>query len=871
MPAELGRGVVVDAGDPVPAPWSGAPEIVVDGAAAVDDLHRAWARRTPVVVRLAVDPATFREPSGDRAEPWTLRPDHDVAGDRLHFLVWANTYDARGGKEPVWWWGRKAARLGATEVAEPTGDIALDDGTRLWVDGGPRGPLPVPHVHRETVDLGLLRPAPAPVAPSPAIPLAPDQLAAVAHGSGPARVIAPAGSGKTRVLTERLRHLLGDRGWERETVLAVAYNRKAREELAERCAAFGPRVVTLNALGWELLGRPPVLDERDVRRIVEGLAPRMQRRANTDPYGPYLEALAAVRLGLRDPEEVEGSRDDVPGFAALFGPYRAELRRRGVVDFDEQVYAAVERLLADGPFRQAQQARHRHLLVDELQDLTPCHVLLIRLLASPGLDVFGVGDDDQVIYGHAGADPSFLIDFDRYFPAAASHPLEVNYRCPDVVVGAARHLLSYNDRRVPKEIRPGPDAATGADRLRIRRHRSQEGGSAVLATVQAWLDDGADPATVAVLSRVNSLLLAPHVVLAQAGVPVDSAADPSILERTGVRAALAYLRIAAAPRAFSPDDVIEVLRRPSRGLPTWISKWFRGRSMSVGDVRAVAARLDDVKVAAKVESLADDLDLVAAAADRSGTARDVLTVVKEQVGLGSAMGLLDATGPAGSGSHLDDLEALLQVADLHPDPGGFEPWLRSVFRREAVPGGVTVSTVHRVKGMEWDRVAIFGVADGIVPHRLADDIEEERRVLHVAITRGRRRVVLLADADRPSPFLGELDGTAPRRPSPPPRSRTAPAAKAAPAKKGATSDELQAALPAEAAAVFAALREWRTAKARQEKVSAFIVAPNRLLQAIAVARPTTMAELSHVHEMGARRLESYGDEILAVVDAAATP
>ncbi|MGH2686943.1 MAG: 3'-5' exonuclease, partial [Actinomycetota bacterium] len=516
--------------------------------------------------------------------------------------------------------------------------------------------------------------------------------------------------------------------------------------------------------------------------------------------------------------------------------------------------------------RQAQQARHRHLLVDELQDLTPAHVLMIRLLATPGLDVFGVGDDDQVIYGHAGADPSVLIDFGRLFPGAASHPLEVNYRCPEVVVGAARHLLSYNDRRVAKEIRPGPHAAIGSDRLVIRRHRSQEGGTAVLATVRGWLDDGARPATIAVLARVNSLLLAPHVVLAQAGVPIDSAADPSILERTGVRAALAYLRIASSPRGFSPDDVNEVLRRPSRGLPQWISKWFRGRSMSVGDVRAVASRLDDFKVAAKVESLADDLDLVAKAAAGGGSARDVLIAVKEQVGLGSAMGLLDATGPAGSGSHLDDLEALLQVADLHPDPGGFEPWLRSVFRREAAAGGITVSTVHRVKGMEWDRVAVFGVADGIVPHRLADDVEEERRVLHVAITRGREHIAVLVDQDRPSPFLGELDGTAARGDvKPPGRVPAAPATATSGTKTGMSSDDLQASLPAEAAAVFAALREWRTAKAKQEKVSAFIVAPNRLLHAIALARPTTMVELSHVHEMGARRLESYGDEILSVV------
>ncbi len=164
--------------------------------------------------------------------------------------------------------------------------------------------------------------------------LAPDQLAAVQHGAGPARIIAPAGSGKTRVLTERLRHLVVDRGIERENVLAVAYNKKAQLEMEERTTDFRPRVSTLNALGYRLLaehagGSPRVFDERDVRRIVDDLVPRGRPRANTDRLAPYLEGLTAIRLGLRDPDEVEAERDDVPGLAVAFGPYRDALSAAG--------------------------------------------------------------------------------------------------------------------------------------------------------------------------------------------------------------------------------------------------------------------------------------------------------------------------------------------------------------------------------------------------------------------------------------------------------------------------------------------------------------------------------------------------------------
>jgi DNA helicase-2/ATP-dependent DNA helicase PcrA len=891
-PAALGRGVVVTAGQAVPDPWAGAPvetideDTLADPGSTVAALHQAWATRRPIVIALAVDPARFRNPESWSVEPWRCPAAFEPWSDRLHFLVWANTYDGRRpGAAPTWWWGRKAARLaGVDDVgAAGSGDVRLPDGRGAWIDGGPRAPFPseavdsLVVVHRESVELGRLTAVPTPA--PPVADLAPDQLAAVAHRCGPARIIAPAGSGKTRVLTERLRHLIADRRYERETVLAVAYNKKAHEELEARCAGFRPRVRTLNSLGYSLLGEargamPQLLEERDVRRHVERLVPIRRQRANTDPVAPYIEALSRVRLGLVDPEDVEAERDDVPGLAAAFGPYRDALRQAGAVDFDEQIYGAIEALLGDGSFRRRAQAGCQHLLVDEFQDLTPAHVLLLRLLAVPGLDVFGVGDDDQVIYGHAGADPGFLIGFGGLFPAAGDHPLEVNYRCPVPVVEQATALLGHNRRRVSKAIRPGPAARQGPDSIRVVTHGTETGATELVNAVRGWLDDGARPTDIAVLTRVNALLLAPQVALDESGVPVASALRAGVLERTGARAALAYLRIATAPDGgIAASDVVEILRRPSRGLPQWFPDRLRQRrTWSLDGIGRLAGAVPG-KEAPKVERLAAELErLVGKARARRATTDGLLRIIRDDMGLGGAMGLLDTSGGGEGSSHLDDLDALEQVAALHPDPATFERWLRA--RLEAAPSGdgVTLSTVHRVKGMEWDRVAVFGVCGGLMPHRLADDEEEERRVLHVAITRCRREVVILTDRHRPSPFLAELRGEAPvavGAPSAPsrPGGSVGPGSPSAGSgrRRSTTADPVST--PAVDPSIEQALRAWRTGRSRQDRVSPFIVLHDRTLLAVAAARPTSLVALRQVAGIGPTKLELYGEEILATLAA----
>ena len=916
-PAALGRSVVIAPGAPVPEPWNGASVVVIDFAtlddpnAAIDRLHRAWVAREPVVIELGVDPSALRVQETDRRPPYEVGEAFTFPLERLHFLVWANAYDARTG-EPRWWWAMKAAAIGAIEGGPA--DVILPDGTPAWIDGGPRGPVDIVEavVPSETVTLGRLDPIPERTTVEGG--LASDQAAAANHGSGPARIIAPAGSGKTRTLTARVRHLLDDRRVEPHTICALAYNTTAAAELRQRTGATqGALVRTVHSLGWEILrgarGDVRLLDERDVRSRLDHLV-QIPRRPNTDTVGPYIEALAETRIALRSPETVEGGRDDVPDFAAVYERYRDRLARRNEADFDEQIYGAIEAILTEPDLRRRWQDRCRHVLVDEFQDLTGAYLLLIRLLASPQLDVFGVGDDDQTIYGYAGADPGYLIDYDRLFPGAASHPLQVNYRCPVPVVEASTHLLSYNLRRIDKTIVPGPDATAGPDGLTIERIDGAQLGLASADLIEDWLGDTAQ-AEIAVLARVNSALLPVHVALADRGIPFSSPVGPGLLDRTVVSATLAWMRLGLDPERMERRDLMAAVRRPSRGLNRLAADVLGGRRhFDLSSVTDAGRKLDG-KQAQRWDGFVDDLELVADAADRDD-APALLDVVIRRIGLESSAQALDGgRSRADRSAQTDDLVALRRSAAIHPNATDFEAWLAEMIGKTG-QDGVTLSTVHRAKGLEWDRVLVFGADRGLLPHDLAVDIEEERRIFHVAITRGAERVAVFADADRPSRFLDELTGEASRDVEPEqrriPKRRTERAVTGVMVSKDdvvslsggirgivTTIDgdgiwvvvdgggELQARwgdrvvspngkgplVPSGDVAtadpdLVERLKAWRLEMARAKGVPAYVILHDATIDVIAGIRPQTETQLASVPGIGPAKLEAYGDAILDI-------
>ncbi len=946
---------------------------LADTESLVDRLQRAWTRRERLVIELAAELPDDPPTTGPL---WRLGPDFELTGERLRHLVFANSVDARPGAAHPWPLAQAAIDAGARPAADGPTDVVLPDGTPAFCDGGPLEPIPAeklaapgpaqPGSPQQPADEGTSAeesgsPGAAPSEPPrqpadqvtsaeesrapgaavvPAIALergslarlgtappnaelAPDQLAAVAHRRGGARIIAPAGSGKTRVLTERARHLLRERGLPPGAVTLVAFNVRARAEMEERTADLpGLEVRTLNSLALAIVNgaspfrRPHGRDrpvatvaEPEARDILDGLIPRQRRRAMSDRLAPWLDALTAARLGLRNPAEVQSAfAGEVEGFPQVFDAYRRELRSNGQVDYDEQILAAIETLLADPEARRAAQRACRVLLVDEFQDLTPAHLLLVRLLSAPAYDLYGVGDDDQTIYGFASASPAWLIDFARFVPGSGSHGLEINYRCPPSAVEAASNLLSHNRRRVPKQIRARPGREAEPGELAVAE--ADNPTAACADRVAELVGAGAAPEEIAVLSRVNVTLLGPQLELAHRQIPVEATVGPALFDRTGVAAALAWLRLAAAGgTGFDGRDIEATARRPPRGIRPLFVEWMSDQA-TLGGLRRLANRLNEPKDQQRVRDYADDVERLAEAARSGAATADLLAIVRDRIGLGRALAALDSSGRGASRSaHSDDLAALLDAARLHPDPEDFAPWLRSQLaagrggrgdrggrgggdrrsgserggdesngegggsgQRDGESGsdgggrGVHLATVHRVKGQEWPHIVVYDASDGLFPHSLAEDVEEERRLFHVAITRCSATVTVVADSRRPSPFIDEL--AEPRPPeeaeseppvgwsSPKPSARRdAPTRSAAAAASDVKADE----------AIVEALRAWRLERARSDGVPAYVVFDNKTMTAIAAAEPQTLEQLAAVPGIGPSRLESYGDEILAAV------
>jgi DNA helicase-2/ATP-dependent DNA helicase PcrA len=628
------------------------------------------------------------------------------------------------------------------------------------------------------------------------------QLAAVTLPAQHALILAGAGSGKTRVLTTRMAWLIHTGQVSPQSLLAVTFTNKAAREMLVRLSAMlpvatrGMWVGTFHGLCNRLLrahhrdaGLPQsfqILDSQDQLAAIK----RLLKALNVDDEKFPPRNLAhfinhAKEEGLR-PADVEAHDDWTRRCVELYAAYDDQCNREGVVDFAELLLRCHELLERAPLLREHYQRRFGHILVDEFQDTNVLQYRWLKLLAGGGASVFAVGDDDQSIYAFRGANVGNMAAFEREFRVPNLIKLEQNYRSHGHILDCANALIRHNARRLGKEL--WTEAGEGEPvRVREALTDAQE-AHWVLDELRALVAEGWARADVAVLYRSNAQSRVIEHALFSAGVPYRVYGGLRFFERAEIKHALAYLRLIE-----NPDDdgaFLRVVNFPPRGIGARSVEALQeqARLSGVSLLRAVAAlpgaagaRL--ASFTALLGSLAAGCrglplpEAVGEVVERSGLAAhfqadkdgaERLENLRELVaaaaaflaeeGIGrdvpAALGVVAAAAaPAAGATVLPAADAVLGPAEpgavaLSPLAGFLAHASLEAGENQAAEGSdaVQLMTVHSAKGLEFDAVFITGLEEGLFPHENAlseaDGLEEERRLMYVAITRARKRLYL---------------------------------------------------------------------------------------------------------------------------------
>ncbi len=606
--------------------------------------------------------------------------------------------------------------------------------------------------------------------------LNPAQREAVLHFEGPILVLAGAGSGKTRVLTTRIARLVEHHGVDPSHILAVTFTNKAAGEMRERIAKLigemptGMWVGTFHAIGArmlrreaQLVGRSPsftIYDEDDslaaVRRIMERL------KISTKTWSPRAlrSAISGAKNALVSPEEYAKLAMDPLGKAAslVYDQWERTLRDANAVDFDDLLVLPV-RVLQQNPDRVASyRERFRFLLVDEYQDTNRAQYELVKLLAGADGNVLVVGDDDQSIYGWRGADIRNILDFERDFPTATVVRLEDNYRSTPQVLDLANAVISENTGRRGKTLRatlPPGDAVAQVATLDERDEAE------FVAEEIVTLGSGPralDYREVAVLYRTNSQSRALEESLRKRAIPYRLVGAVRFYDRREIRDLMSYLKLIANPA--DDEAFLRAVSVPRRGLGDATLESLATIARDAGrpmlEIASDSARLASLRPAAR-QALADFSSLILRQRDnaRDSSVDELLRNVIEEIRFADH---LKAEGPEGMERIENVKELIAGASEIVADEGGelgltpldhflqHASLITDVDRPNPNADAVTMMTLHNAKGLEFPAVFITGLEDGLFPLRRAqdapDEMEEERRLFYVGITRAMRKLYL---------------------------------------------------------------------------------------------------------------------------------
>ncbi len=604
--------------------------------------------------------------------------------------------------------------------------------------------------------------------------LNPAQRAAVEHAAGPLLVVAGAGSGKTRVLTSRIARLIEVQGISPKAILAVTFTNKAAGEMRERVGralghdpagmwigtfhGIGARVLRIHA---DRVGRTPeytIYDEDDALAVVKRIMERA--RISTKEFAPklILGEISSAKNALVPPHEYESlARTPLAKAAAtVYRELETALRQANAVSFDDLLTLPVQILTQHAELRERFAERFQHVLVDEYQDTNRAQYEFVRLIAGGHGNLAVVGDDDQAIYGWRGADIRNILDFERDFPSATVVRLEENYRSTAPILALANDVISRNEERRGKTLRTTREGGEPVVLLECADDRDE--AESIAAALTTWRTTRGTLRDCAVLYRTNSQSRAMEEAMRRAELPYRLVGAVRFYDRREIKDLVAWLRLIANP---ADDEAFRrALTAPKRGVGETTLELLGEQARRDGlSLLGQSRRIDWVEGVrpATRTALTDLVNTV----DRFRTLATDTSVDQLLVQLITAIGYdtaLRNEGPEGLDRLENVRELVTSAAEVIIEDGGevgMRPLDHFLQRAQLVTGldqlgpdadAVTMMTVHTAKGLEYPMVCVTGLEDGLFPlARAFDDpatLEEERRLLYVAITRAGERLVM---------------------------------------------------------------------------------------------------------------------------------
>jgi DNA helicase II / ATP-dependent DNA helicase PcrA len=676
--------------------------------------------------------------------------------------------------------------------------------------------------------------------------LDPEQREVAEALRGPVRVLAGAGTGKTRAITHRIAYGVATGVYNPTQVLAVTFTTRAAGEMRSRLRHLGAHGVQARTFHSAALRQAryfwPKVYGGELPQLMDSKLPIVgtaARRNRVDTSPATLRDLAGeiewAKVSNVRPDDYarvapdkgrETAAADAATVARVFASYEEAKREAGRMDMEDVLLCAAAILTEDDRVAAEVRRQYHHFVVDEFQDVSPIQAALLDLWLGGRDDLCVVGDPAQTIYSFAGATSRYLLDFPRKHRGTTSIELVRNYRSTPQVVETANTLMSSTASGSVRLRSQSP----GGPEVRYREHPDEvDEAEAVAADIRRLLDSDHRAAEVAVLVRINAQSEAFEEALAARAIPYVVRGAERFFQRAEVRQAVTLLR-GAARSSEGGGGVGEALVEQTRAVVAGMG-WSPNAPAARGNVRD------------RWESLQALTDLAAT----------------------YSRGFPDAS----LGSFVDDLDR------------------RAADQDAPVADGVTVATLHAAKGLEWDAVYLCGVVEGTLPITYALDspaaVEEERRLLYVGMTRARRELAVswaLArnpggrPSRRPSRFL---DGLRPESGSDRAREKRAPRSKGGrPTTCRVCGDPLHTVADRKVGrcqgcpstydeALFERLREWRMETAKAESVPAYVVFTDLTLQAIAEVRPATPDQLLSINGIGRNKQEKYGDAVLELL------